>query len=62
MPVKVNEFVPLDEPRPEEPAGSGGGDAAPPPGPPPAPRPSERGAAERAARWLEARAARVRAC
>lgn len=61
MPVIVNEFESLPEPRP---AGSASSPAsAPPPAaPPPAPRPAERSAAERAARWRESRAARVRAC
>jgi hypothetical protein len=63
MPVRVNEFVPLDEPPAGEPPHGGtAADAAPQPAPSPAPRPAERSAAERAARWLEARAARVREC
>lgn len=60
MPVVVNEFEALPDP----PAAAARPASPPPPlaAPPPAPRPSARAAAERQARWLAARAARVRPC
>ena len=57
MPVVVNEFEAVPDPPP--PAAR---PVSPPAAPPPAPRPGQRAAAERQARWLAARAARVQPC
>jgi hypothetical protein len=62
MPVIVNEFESLPEPPAAGAASASAPSASPPAVPPPAPRPAERSAEERATRWREARAARVRAC